>query len=206
MSITKLEDHLLFDFPGSKGPRTARKLHLRKLYDLLELCILRNDQARARRVWAILVRCKEINWRIMWKMGVVLLGRSLDDEGEETQSYRTQYLSAMMQQNPDDREAILQELVLRLIQSGQHRKALDELELYLPSPPYEDNPALHCYAGLLSLYLAQPQDTNLLSWNEGLIRNGHAFFEKAQNLDSECPFSEAWLEKVSGVIGNRTKG
>lgn len=57
--------------------------------------------------------------------------------------------------------------------SGRYREAQDELELcvyvfwfvndvsddegsYLPSFPYSDNPVLHIYAGLISLYTAQP--------------------------------------------------
>ena len=51
---------------------------------------------------------------------------------------------------------ILRELVLRLIQAGKHRRALDELDLYLPLFPFHDNPVMHAYAGLLALYLAQP--------------------------------------------------
>ena len=71
------------------------------------------------------------------------------------------------------RESILQEMILRLLVSGKYAKALEELELcvplfiavirnlilfarYLPSSPYEDNPTLHTYAGLVCIYLAQP--------------------------------------------------
>ena len=57
-----------------------------------------------------------------------------------------------------------------------YRRAMEELDLYvtglsctrmpsvltklssryLPSYPYQDNPVLHIYAGLIALYLAQP--------------------------------------------------
>lgn len=67
---------------------------------------------------------------------------------------------------------LLKELIFRLIEAGLHREALDELELcvfcvigtvapltlhprYLPSFPYQDNPILHIYAGLLCFYLSQ---------------------------------------------------
>ncbi|KAI0796879.1 hypothetical protein C8Q75DRAFT_802551 [Abortiporus biennis] len=58
------------------------------------------------------------------------------------------------------KESILLELVLQLIYAKQYRKALDELQLYLSSPPFDDNATLHVYAGLVSLYLAQPPPTN----------------------------------------------
>lgn len=69
------------------------------------------------------------------------------------------------------REAILTELIHCLIRCNRYREALDELELYvhsihwnvksdevysyLPSFPFQDNPILHVYSGLLSLYLSQ---------------------------------------------------
>lgn len=72
------------------------------------------------------------------------------------------------------RELILKELTLRLIRAGMHREALDELDLLvilrpavqaglmvpnrnLPTFPFQDNPVLHVYAGLLAVYLAQPK-------------------------------------------------
>jgi hypothetical protein len=32
------------------------------------------------------------------------------------------------------------------------------LSRYLPAFPYQDNPVLHVYAGLIKLFLAQPED------------------------------------------------
>lgn len=83
----------------------------------------------------------------------------------------------------EKRESIFQELILRLIVFGNHREALDELELYvsfqipfasacwniihryLPSFPFQDNPVLHVYAGMISLYLSQPSnETSDCKW------------------------------------------
>ena len=63
---------------------------------------------------------------------------------------------------------ILRELVLRLIQAGKHRRALDELDLYLPLFPFHDNPVMHAYAGLLALYLAQPPQAKPNDTAQGL--------------------------------------
>ncbi|KAF4601964.1 hypothetical protein EYR40_005165 [Pleurotus pulmonarius] len=80
----------------------------------------------------------------------------------------------MMLQYPNDREAILQELIINLINASKYQEALSELDLYsfalscfhgpkltlvrryLPTFPYQENPMLHMFAGMLSLYLAQP--------------------------------------------------
>lgn len=80
---------------------------------------------------------------------------------------------------------------MHLIHAGQHRRALEELDLYVPQPPkrtaavnppltgrsashshphrylpsypYQDNPVLHVYAGLMALYLAQPASASDMS-------------------------------------------
>jgi len=90
----------------------------------------------------------------MWTTGLHLLGAEIDEENRVPK--RLEYLRTMMLRNPENREDIIKELVLHLILAGSHREALEELELYLPSFPYQDNPILHTYAGLISLYLAQP--------------------------------------------------
>ncbi|CAL1701176.1 unnamed protein product [Somion occarium] len=206
--MSSAEDILLFDLPGSKEPRTTRKLHIRRLYDILQLCILRQDFVRARKAWAILVRCKEVHWKALWKTGVLLLG-GVDDEPDHEQENgrRIDYLYAMMRlQKSHDRESVLQELILRLIKSGQHRKALDELELYLPSPPYEDNPILHIYAGLLCLYLSQGQQDSDIQYddrqaelNASMLRDAQVFFERARVLDPENEFASSWIERIPSL-------
>ncbi|SJL02234.1 uncharacterized protein ARMOST_05560 [Armillaria ostoyae] len=136
------------------GPRlSARKLHICRLYDVLELSLSRNELTRARKAWAILARCKEIHWTTMWTTAVRVMGDETFDEHDS--SKKVAFLHEMMLQLPDKRETILKEIILRNIMAGQFRKALDELELYLPSFPYQDDPVLHNYAGLLSLYLSQ---------------------------------------------------
>ncbi|KAK7695778.1 hypothetical protein QCA50_000415 [Cerrena zonata] len=200
------EDIILFDLPGSKALNTARKLHIRRLYDVLQLCLLRQDFARARKAWAILVRCKEVHWKALWKTGVLLLDVSdYDFEQERETAKRVDYLSTMMLQQSQDKESILQELILRFIKAGKHRRALDELELYIPSPPYDTNPVLHLFAGLLCLYLSQgQQDTEHGTadhgeFNPGMLRDAQVFFERARILDPENEFASSWIEKIPSM-------
>ncbi|KAK0206739.1 hypothetical protein DFS33DRAFT_1486309 [Desarmillaria ectypa] len=147
------------------GPRlSARKVHICRLYDVLELSLLRNDLPRARKAWAILARCKEMHWTTMWATAVRILGdETFDEHGS---SKRLAFLREMMLQLPDKREMILKEVILRQIMAGHFKQALDELELYLPSFPYQDDPVLHNYAGLLSLYLSQPSINGV---NDGML-------------------------------------
>ncbi|EMD40911.1 hypothetical protein CERSUDRAFT_149450 [Gelatoporia subvermispora B] len=196
------DDHdFLFSPVNSKRLNSARKVHIRRLYDVFQLCLHRNDIPRAQKAWSILARCREVDWKTMWTTGVLLLGEHGSTEPNER---RIEFLSAMLRQHPDERETILKELILRLIHSGMHRRALDELELYLPSLPYQDNPVLHVYAGLISMYLAQPQNhsprpktsSNENHWNSGLLRDAQAHFERARALDPSNTVASAFLEQV----------
>lgn len=95
------DDHIfLFASLDSKQPLTARKVHLRRLYDILELSIQRQDFERAKRVWAILARCKEINWKALWSTGLHILG--MNEANESSLDTSVEYLRTMMLQYPDD--------------------------------------------------------------------------------------------------------
>lgn len=89
----------LFTYPDAKQPLSARKVHLRRLYDILELCIQHNDLVRARKAWAILVRCKEVNWKVMWKTGALLVG--VEEDKKVVVRNRVEYLTTMMLQYPE---------------------------------------------------------------------------------------------------------
>jgi len=90
----------LFAPLNSRQPLTTRAVHIRRLYDLMQLCIHRQDWARATRAWTIFARCKEVSWMAMWSTGLLLLAA---EAGEE---YRTpkqlEYLRTMMLRYPAD--------------------------------------------------------------------------------------------------------
>lgn len=90
----------LFSPPEDILPFTSRRVHLRRLYDALHLSVQRGDLHRARRAWAILARCKEIDWRASWMLAVGLLDRS----GHRTESNPTKidYLRTMMLHSPEN--------------------------------------------------------------------------------------------------------
>lgn len=94
------EHTFLFASLGSKQPLTTRKIHIRRLYDILQLSIQRHDVQRAKRVWAILSRCKEINWLALWRTGLHIVGEAHTDE--DGMRVTVDYLRSMMLQYPDD--------------------------------------------------------------------------------------------------------
>ncbi|KAJ7368530.1 hypothetical protein DFH08DRAFT_28090 [Mycena albidolilacea] len=184
----------------TKDARSARKIHIRRLYDVMHMCIQRNDFARATRAWTILAHCKEINWQTKWSTSVHLLSAKNPDDPEQP----VEFLRLMMLQHPEDRETILKELVLRLINAERHREALDELELYLPSFPYQDNALLHVYAGLLCMYIGQPNSELNSRFNPSLLRSAQTYFERAKILDPYDSIAEAFLRKIQKLNGADT--
>jgi RNA polymerase I specific initiation factor len=95
----------LFASPDGKRPSTARKVHIRRLRDILHLSIQRGDLPLARRAFGLLARCEEIEWVEIWKIGliVVLAGRS--PPGDITVTARArhiEFLRAMMLQHPEE--------------------------------------------------------------------------------------------------------
>ncbi|KAH9844087.1 uncharacterized protein C8Q71DRAFT_29459 [Rhodofomes roseus] len=202
--MSRAEHTFLFTSSNAKRPTTARKVHIRRLIDILQLSLQRQDYDRARRAWTILIRCKEINWKDMWKTAIALLADAGDDDLEENDQ-RIAFLSVVIRQHPDEREMILKELVLRLIQTGKYRRALDELDLYLPLFPFHDNPVMHTYAGLLALYLSQPAQASEggtqqgQQWNAGLISAARAHFERARWIDPGNTIANAFLEQLPNI-------
>ncbi|KAF9821491.1 hypothetical protein IEO21_00737 [Rhodonia placenta] len=198
--MSSVEHSFLFASLDSKQPRSARKVHIRRLFDILQLSLLRNDLERARRAWAILIRCKEIHWRDMWTTAVGLLGEDAPPDDADSDEEKINFLRIAMRQHLDERELILKELTLRLIRAGMHREALDELDLNLPTFPFQDNPVLHVYAGLLAVYLAQPKPNPEPfpghPWDMGLLAIAQSHFERAKSIDPDNCVAIGFLKQV----------
>ncbi|KAK7054238.1 hypothetical protein R3P38DRAFT_2856048 [Favolaschia claudopus] len=133
---------------------------------------------------------------MLWSTSVEILSANNLRDPERT----IEFLRVMMLHHPEDREVILKEMVLRLINSERQRDALDELELYLPSFPYQDNALLHLYAGLLSLYLGQPT-SNTAQFNPTLLRSAQTYFERAKTLDPQNAMAEAFIRRIHKING-----
>ncbi|KAI0774419.1 hypothetical protein C8Q74DRAFT_1368897 [Fomes fomentarius] len=82
---------------------------------------------------------------------------------------------------------------------------MEELDLYLPSYPYQDNPVLHTYAGLIAFYLAQPsgdisdETTSGHGWDTNILRDAQAHLERARAIDPSNLVAEAFLCQLPGT-------
>ncbi|KAF8313668.1 hypothetical protein DL93DRAFT_2027398, partial [Clavulina sp. PMI_390] len=142
-----------------------RKFHIRRLNDIVHLCIQRGDFLRAKAAFSVLARCREIYWVDIWKLGLAILA-------EESETHE---LHAGPSSSSKKRVEAMKELLLIWITAGEHQVARDylveesaplpdELHImdmanttlrYLTTYPFFDSSTLQTYGGLISLYLAQ---------------------------------------------------
>jgi hypothetical protein len=54
-------------------PTSIRKIYIQHLVDILHSCLSKGDHTRARRAWAILIRCREVDWYERWRWGLAVL-------------------------------------------------------------------------------------------------------------------------------------
>ncbi|WVQ70577.1 hypothetical protein IAR50_000096 [Cryptococcus sp. DSM 104548] len=148
--------------PAVDDAGSLRHAYIQSLAHCLQACLLRGDLERARRAWAILIRCREVDWRARWEWGLLFLSSQgsnapnlasqVDDVRQVERWINTLRVTVQNEEKP----SLLHALILYYIKAGRYRQALEELETYLPSYPYLLSASLHTYAGLLAFYLAQP--------------------------------------------------
>lgn len=87
-----------------KAHQSARKFHLRRLNDIVHLCVQRGDLVRAKAAFAILARCREIDWVDMWRTGLAVIGAEngkdsgqlLNNSDSASANARVVYLKAVI--------------------------------------------------------------------------------------------------------------
>jgi hypothetical protein len=74
MFSDKQASHFLFASPDRRDPSSsARRVHLRRLSDILHLSIQRGDLPLARSAFGLLARCEDVEWAAIWKFGLGIL-------------------------------------------------------------------------------------------------------------------------------------
>lgn len=126
-----------------------RRLHIRRTFDLLQLMLLRHDMDRAGRCLNILLKSQEWRPLELWKWGLQVITLS---DGED--DLALQYLQRISRTRPVLRPFTLPFLIREWIVNGNYQKAHEELTNVITSYPHRQNPQLHTYLGLLTLYAA----------------------------------------------------
>ena len=106
----------LFNSSDWKAPSTARKVHIRRLFDILHLSIQRRDLPRARKAFGLLSRCEEIEWTAVWKQALLLLPDELPTSGDAPRTAKQiNFLRVMMLQHPEEVRAQWQPSCLMVV-------------------------------------------------------------------------------------------
>ena len=88
----------LFDSLSSRTSLSYRQEFFRTVYDILHLSLLRRDLPRARKAWAILIRCSEFEKdaiEVHWRIGLDLMAWEQDDPASKERQ-RIEYLRGVM--------------------------------------------------------------------------------------------------------------
>ena len=76
--------------PSINPLHSTHAAHFRRLYDIYRLLLQRGDLERAKRAYALVVRCREFDWAMNWRDGfaMVALPRPQEDGAEEGEAER----------------------------------------------------------------------------------------------------------------------
>lgn len=112
----------------SLRPSTSlRAAHIRRVLDLMELSLQRQQLDRAFRCWAIIVRCSEANLNLA---GFQAFARHFLSAGRSPISRRSQSGTTVL---PTRGLVALRERTLSRIADGRMREALEDVEVYVVS-------------------------------------------------------------------------
>lgn len=173
---------------------------IRRVYDVCMHSLLLGDVTRARKAFGILLRCKEFDWKASWALAIYMLNAHDPDRDDTFFLSQVEQLRLLMLQDPTQREELLNEVLQVLIQNGRYTEALDEIELYLPSFPYQDNPVLHIYAGSICLYMSQDQDSRKGQKSpESLLEESKAHFNRVIKIDPGNGVAHIFLDQIASI-------
>ncbi|EEB05669.1 RNA polymerase I transcription factor subunit Rrn11 [Schizosaccharomyces japonicus yFS275] len=143
-------------------PKSLRLQHIENLRTLLHLCLLRADYPRAFRAFSLLLRCRSVDIRLLWKIGLELLNELEPSKARE-------YLQRLIARFPAipgrhktsiDAHSFFPALVLLQIKMGEYGQAISSLDEYLLSAPFNENQPLYVYSAMLSLEMANREENH----------------------------------------------
>ncbi|KAF9997235.1 hypothetical protein BGZ65_007181, partial [Modicella reniformis] len=135
---------LFFQFSNQPTHRTNRQLHSELLGQLLRRCLDRRDYCRAFKIYSQFVNRISVTDDFMWKIGCEFLGQK-----EEYESLCVRFLQLLFLKSPIHRKSILLETALYQLRFGRLMEARDTLEPYVDRHPYDSNPLIVGYGGVI---------------------------------------------------------
>lgn len=90
----------LFSLLGLRGIDSARKVTIRRVYDVCMHSLCLGDVERARKAFGILLRCKEFDWKASWALAVYMLNAHDPDRDDTFFLSQVEQLRLLMLQDP----------------------------------------------------------------------------------------------------------
>lgn len=90
----------LFSLLGLRGADSARKVMIRRVYDVCMHSLCLGDVERARRAFGILLRCKEFDWKASWALAIYMLNAHDPDRDDAFFLSQVEQLRLLMLQDP----------------------------------------------------------------------------------------------------------
>ena len=105
---TSMTPFVFASLDGRSSSSSARRVHLRRLCDILHLSIQRGDLLRAQSSFALLSRSEGVQWAAIWKFALIILAAT-NNPNEPPTAYdilgtpkRIEFLRVMMLRHPEE--------------------------------------------------------------------------------------------------------
>lgn len=155
-SLADRNHQFLFSLLNLRSADSARKVTIRRVYDVCMHSLCLGDVERARKAFGILLRCKEFDWKASWSLAIHMLNAHDPERDDTFFLSQVEQLRSLMLHDPTrvsyspsprvrtqllpQREELLNEVLQVLTMHGRYTEALDEIELCVPSlygaPPF----------------------------------------------------------------------
>jgi hypothetical protein len=89
----------LFSLLGLRGLESARKVTIRRVYDVCMHSLFLGDVERARKAFGILLRCKEFDWKASWALAIYMLNAHDPDRDDTFFLSQVEQLRLLMLQD-----------------------------------------------------------------------------------------------------------
>lgn len=90
----------LFSLPNLRGVGSARKVTIRRVYDVCMHSLCLGDVERARKAFGILLRCKEFDWKASWSLAIYMLNAHDLERDDAFFLNQVEQLRSLMLQDP----------------------------------------------------------------------------------------------------------
>ena len=92
--------HFLFTLLSLRGTDSARKVTIRRVYDVCMHSLCLGDVERARKAFGILLRCKEFDWKASWSLAIYMLNAHGPERDDAFFLSQVERLRSLMLRDP----------------------------------------------------------------------------------------------------------